>query len=80
MKIKLMLPVGVALWAEPENGYLQPYEEVNVKVVCYADMCGIYEDVLLLQADGLAPLPFLVKVDVKGNPLVIWRNSMGLGI
>jgi hypothetical protein len=72
--------LGVAVWVEPASGSLQPYEEINVKVVCYGDMCGTYEDILLFQAEGLAPLLFLVKVDVQGSPLVIWRNSMGLGI
>jgi hypothetical protein len=50
------LRVGLALWVEPETGWLQPYEDINVKVSCYGDMCGTYEDILLFQVRNVPVL------------------------
>lgn len=49
IQAELQTLAGLAIWVEPESGILQAYEEINVKVLCYADMCGSYSDVLLFQ-------------------------------
>jgi hypothetical protein len=49
-----------------------------VTVTCFNDICGLFNDSLCAEIRGLDIVKFPVTVDVKGSPLVITKNQLGI--
>jgi len=69
---------GLAIVADPRIGQVQPYSEVTVTVTLYNDVCGRFEDVMVSKVKGLAPHRIPVKARVKGSPLILAPNQLGI--
>lgn len=60
------------------KGALPAYGSVVVTVSCFNDICGLFKDNLCVDVRGLEVQKFPVIVDVKGSPLVITKNQLGI--
>lgn len=70
---------GVALYCEPSSGVLPGHSEKIVRVSCFNDICGKFEDNLCVSIQGLNDVKkFPVQVVVKGSPVVISPNQLGV--
>ena len=71
---------GVALVCEPYQGELNPYEEIEVKVTLYNDMCGKFDDQMIASIVGKHFLKIYNSLNSKVqvyNPiiLVVFKNT-----
>ena len=55
----------------PGERHLDPFGWACIRVSCIADMPGAYDDVLVIEMDGAAPIRVPLKVNVVGTPLDI---------
>jgi hypothetical protein len=69
---------GLALVCKPRKGFLPAFSELGVTVTVYNDICGKFEDVLVSNVKGLRPIRIPTRVKVKGSPVVIAENQIGL--
>jgi hypothetical protein len=69
---------GIAFVCEPRKGTLQGYSEQLVTVTMYNDICGKFEDLLVSAVKGLKPHKIPVRCRVKGSPLNIVPNQLGI--
>jgi len=53
---------------------------VEVKVTLYNDICGIFNDCLIAQVEGLATLQLPIKVKVTGSPIMLAPNQVGINL
>lgn len=69
---------GLALVCKPRKGFIPAFSEIGVTVTVYNDICGRFEDVLVSNVKGLRPFRIPTRVRVKGSPVVIAENQIGL--
>ena len=69
---------GIAIVCEPNQGKLEAYQEIEIVVTVFNDICGVYEDTLNINIDGLAPYKFPVLINVKGSPIIVTPNQVGV--
>lgn len=69
---------GIAVVCEPNEGSLDAYQEVEVVVTIFNDICGMYEDTLIIDIKGLEPFKFPVLINVKGSPIIVTPNQVGV--
>ena len=69
---------GIAFVCEPRKGQLAGYGEQLITVNMYNDICGRFEDVLVSSVKGLKPMRIPVRCKVKGSPLNIVPNQLGV--
>lgn len=69
---------GIAFVCEPRKGTLQGYSEQLVTVTMYNDICGKFEDLLVSSIKGLKPHKIPIRCRVKGSPLTIIPNQLGI--
>lgn len=70
--------LGVAIVCEPRKGALPAYGSVVVTVTCFNDICGLFNDFMCAEIRGLDIVKFACTIDVKGSPLVITKNQLGI--
>lgn len=71
---------GIVFIAEPSAGELKPWEQVIVKLTCYADIPGDYNDILVCDVEGLERVNIDVSAKVNGAPLEIIKDCVGLNV
>lgn len=49
-----------------------------VNITCFNDICGFFQDNLVCMIRGLEPKKFPATVDIKGSPLVVSANQLGI--
>ena len=69
---------GIAVVCEPNLGKLEAYQEVEVVVTVFNDICGMYEDTLKIEIQGLDPFTFPVHINVQGSPIIVTPNQVGV--
>ncbi|OMJ84270.1 hypothetical protein SteCoe_14614 [Stentor coeruleus] len=69
---------GIAFVCEPRKGQLAGYGEQLITVTMYNDICGRFEDILVSCVKGLKPYKIPVRCKVKGSPLNIVPNQLGI--
>lgn len=69
---------GIAFVCEPRKGTLQGYSEQLITVTMYNDICGKFEDLLVSSIKGLKPHKLPIRCRVKGSPLNIIPNQLGI--
>ena len=69
---------GIAFVCEPRKGQLPGYGEQLISVNMYNDICGRFEDILVSSVKGLKPYKIPVRCKVKGSPLNIVPNQLGI--
>ena len=69
---------GIAFVCEPRKGQIAGYGEQLITVTMYNDICGRFEDVLVSSVKGLKPFKIPVRCKVKGSPLNIVPNQLGI--
>lgn len=70
---------GIAIVCEPNSGPLNAYENVEVIVTIFNDICGIYEDQLIIDIQGIEPaFKVPVLMNVKGSPIIVTPNQVGV--
>lgn len=66
--------MGIAILCEPYRGNLPAYGEVHVKISCFNDICGLFDDKLCCEIKGMPIKKFDISIEVKGTPLIIKPN------
>lgn len=69
---------GLAFVCEPRVGFIEPHSEVVITVTMYNDICGRFEDILVSSVQGLKPHRIPIRARVKGSPLVLASNQLGV--
>lgn len=69
---------GIAFVCEPRKGQLVGYGEQLITVNMYNDICGKFDDILVSCVKGLKPYKIPVRCKVKGSPLNIVPNQLGI--
>ena len=69
---------GIAVVCQPNKGYLAPHGEAQISVTLYNNSGGSYDDQIVAAIEGLRPHEIPVKIDIKGSPLVIAPNQLGV--
>jgi len=71
---------GIALVCKPNEGVLPPNSSLNISISIFNEISGSYVDKLISEIKGLDPVEFPVKLFIKGSPLIIPVNQVGLDI
>ncbi|CAG9311669.1 unnamed protein product [Blepharisma stoltei] len=69
---------GLAFVCEPKSGVIDAHSEVIVTVTMYNDICGRFEDILVSSVKGLKPHRIPIRSRIKGSPLVLAPNQLGV--
>ena len=69
---------GIALVCIPHKGELAPNSETIVTVGMYNNVCGKFEDTILCKVKGLGVHEIPVSLTIKGSPIIIPKNQIGL--
>lgn len=69
---------GIAIVCEPNEGILNAYETVEIVVTVFNDICGMYEDNLVIDIKGLDPIKIPVLINVNGSPIIVTPNQVGV--
>ena len=65
---------GIALTCEPSFGNLSANKSVEIKVTLYNDICGIFNDNLVINVEGLPKTIIPIKIKVTGSPIMLAAN------
>ena len=71
---------GIAIVCMPNEGVLPPNTSLNISISIYNEISGSFFDKLISEIKGLDPVEFQVKLFIKGSPLIIPVNQVGLDI
>ena len=71
---------GIAMVCEPSFGDLPANSEVEVKVTLYNDICGEFNDHLLVNIESLPLKKIPVRVKVTGSPIALAPNQVGINM
>ena len=69
---------GIAVVCQPFKGELAPHSEIIITVTLYNNACGKYEDTIVSEVTGMDPFEIPVAIDIKGSPIVIPSNQVGV--
>jgi hypothetical protein len=53
---------------------LPPHSEIPINVTIYNNVCGKFDDRIVSEVKGLAPIEFPVSITISGSPVVIPAN------
>lgn len=76
----LTIGKGVALVCDPIEGHLAAHSETTIKIKVYNELSGIFRDTLTCSIKGLDPVTFPTMMIIKGSPLKIPTDQVGLNI
>ena len=76
----LQIGKGLALVCEPTEGNLKANNEITIKVKAYNELSGVFSDLLCCDIKGLETAIFPVSIVVRGSPLKIPTDQVGLKI
>ena len=76
----LQIGKGLALVCDPTEGNLKAHSEILIKVKVYNELSGVFADLLCCDIKGLETAAFPVSVVVRGSPLKIPTDQVGLRI
>lgn len=71
---------GIAIVCIPEEGTLNPHSQLEINVSVFNEIAGSYADTLIAEVRGLEPVKFPVTLFIKGSPLIIPTDQVGLNI
>ena len=71
---------GIALVCKPNEGVQLPNSTQNIAVSIYNEISGSFVDKLISEIKGQDPQEFPIKLFIKGSPLIIPVNQVGLDI
>jgi hypothetical protein len=71
---------GIALTCEPTISSLPANKSVEIKVTLYNDICGIFNDNLVINIDGLPQTVIPIRVKVTGSPIMLAANQVGINL
>ena len=71
---------GVALVCRPREGVIRPNSSIEVIVMIFNELAGSFKDTLVSEVKGLEPQNFPVELYIKGSPLIIPSDQVGLNI
>jgi len=69
---------GIAVVCQPHKGELAPHSEIIITVSVYNNVCGKYEDHLISEVKGLPAFNIPVSIGIKGSPIIIPTNQVGV--
>lgn len=69
---------GIAIVFSPYMGELPPHSEIPISVMVYNNVCGRFEDTIVSEVRGLEPAEFPISIAIKGSPVEIPANQVGL--
>ena len=69
---------GIAVVCQPHKGELAPHSEIIITVTIYNNVCGKYEDQVISEVKGLPPVYVPLSVGIKGSPVTIPSNQVGV--
>jgi hypothetical protein len=69
---------GIAIVVTPHMGELFPHSEIPITVTVYNNVCGRFDDWLVSEIRGLERVEFPVSIGIKGSPVEIPPNQVGL--
>lgn len=69
---------GIAVVCQPHKGELAPHSEIIITVTVYNNVCGKYEDKIVSEVKGLPPFYVPVTIGIKGSPITIPSNQVGV--
>lgn len=69
---------GIAIVIKPHIGELPPHSEIPVTVLVYNNVCGKFTDKIISQVRGLETMEFPIQIGIKGSPVEIPPNQVGL--
>lgn len=69
---------GIAIVITPAIGDLPPHSEIPITVAVYNNVCGKFEDKITSDIRGLGLVEFPVSIAIKGSPVEIPLNQVGL--
>lgn len=65
---------------DPSFGNLPANKSVEVKVTLYNDICGLFNDNLVINIEGLAKTIIPIKAKVTGSPIMLAANQVGINL
>jgi len=71
---------GIALTCEPTLSSLPANKSVEIKVTLYNDICGLFNDNLVINIDGLPQTVIPIRVKVTGSPIMLAANQVGINL
>lgn len=71
---------GIAMVCTPHEGTLKPNSQVEVTIQIFNEIAGSFKDKLVAKIRGLEPQEFPINMNIRGSPLVIPTDQVGLGI
>lgn len=71
---------GVALVCKPKEGTIKPNDSIEITVMIFNELAGSFKDTLISEIRGLEPSKFPVELFIKGTPLKIKTDQVGLNI
>ena len=69
---------GIAVVCDPNQGVLEAYQDIEVIVTVFNDICGTYEDFLTIDIKELTPFKVPVIINVQGSPIIVTPNQVGV--
>jgi hypothetical protein len=72
--------MGVAIVCKPHQGILRPHEVVEVTMMVYNELAGFFKDTLVSEVKGLEPQEFPIELLIRGSPLMIPTDQVGLNV
>lgn len=69
---------GIAIVITPHMGDLPAHSEVPITVTIYNNICGRFDDTLVSEVHGLEAMEFPVSIGIKGSPIEIPLNQVGV--
>lgn len=69
---------GIAIVISPAIGDLPPHSETSITVAVYNNVCGKFSDTIVSEIRGLEKIEFPVSIAIKGSPVEIPLNQVGL--
>eukprot|EP01135_Chromosphaera_perkinsii_P004913 Nk52_evm18s304 gene=Nk52_evmTU18s304 len=68
-KALLARRLGVAFDIDRSEGFLNPFGVTEIKVTCYSDMWGVYNDRLMCEIEEIDPVYIPITVSTVGCPI-----------
>ena len=65
---------------KPNEGVLPPNTSLTISIAIYNEISGYFFDKLISEVKGLDPVNFPVNLFIRGSPLIIPVNQVGLDI
>ena len=69
---------GISIVFSPQLGELPAHAEVPITVTVYNNICGKFEDQIISEVKGLPLRQFPISIGIKGSPVEIPANQVGV--